>query len=126
MARDDDFDLWLGRIASDRPLRHRLRMAVNRAGGVSRSGAGARSRFTGARIGRGSGIGRLLSTRDRNVGFRARRVVVKARIVRLGPKGLGSAKAHLRYLQRDGTTRGGERGTLYGAEPDTVDGKSFL
>lgn len=120
---DDGFELWLGRIASDRPLRHRLSAGINRAGRNVRTGP---SRFTGARIGRGSGVGRILSTRDRNAGLRSRRAVVKARFVKLGAKGLGQAKAHLNYLQRDGTTRGGERGTLYGAERDTVDGKDFL
>jgi len=54
-----------------------------------------------------------------------RRVVVKARIVRLklGSKG---ADAHLRYLQRDGTDREGERGRLYGREIDAADGKEFV
>jgi type IV secretory pathway VirD2 relaxase len=54
-----------------------------------------------------------------------RRVVVKARIVklRLGSKG---AAAHLRYLQRDGTDREGEKGRLYGAEADAADGRAFL
>ena len=54
-----------------------------------------------------------------------RRVVVKARIVKLklGSKG---ADAHLRYLQRDGTDREGEKGRLYGAETDAADGRSFL
>lgn len=120
---NDDFDLWLGRIGQDRSLGHRLRAGINRAGGASRRG---RSGFTGARLGRGSGIGRLLSSRDRNVGFRSRRVMVKARIVRLGGKGAGAARAHLRYLQRDGTTREGERGALYGPDRDVVDGKAFL
>jgi type IV secretory pathway VirD2 relaxase len=54
-----------------------------------------------------------------------RRVVVKARIVklRLGSKG---ADAHLRYLQRDGTDREGERGRLYGSEIDAADGREFV
>lgn len=56
-------------------------------------------------------------------GLRAR-VVVKARIVKLGGKGMAAA-AHLRYLQRDGTTREGERGALYPGE-DHADGKAFL
>jgi type IV secretory pathway VirD2 relaxase len=51
---------------------------------------------------------------------------VKARIVRLAGKGARAAVAHLRYLQRDGTTRDGERGTLYSAELDAADGKAFL
>lgn len=120
---DDPFDLWLGRIGSDRPSGHRLRAAVNRAGGTVRRSA---RRFTGARIGRGAGIGRLLASRGPS-GLRFhRRVIVKARIVRLGGKGHAAALAHLRYLQRDGTTRTGERGELYGPEADDVDGKAFL
>jgi len=52
-------------------------------------------------------------------------VVVKARIVRL-KRGSKGVDAHLRYLQRDGTTREGERGTLYGPDTDAVDGKEFV
>ncbi|HEY9579891.1 MAG TPA: hypothetical protein VIR65_08515 [Rhizorhapis sp.] len=32
-----------------------------------------------------------------------------------------AAAAHRRYLQRDGTTREGERGSLYGPDADQVD-----
>jgi type IV secretory pathway VirD2 relaxase len=53
-----------------------------------------------------------------------RRVVVKARIVRL-KVGSRAADAHIRYLQRDGTTRDGERGRLYGAETGAADGRAF-
>src|SRR3546814_3339105 len=37
-----------------------------------------------------------------------------------------AARAHLRYIQRDGVTRGGAPGELYSAERDTADGKAFL
>jgi hypothetical protein len=50
---------------------------------------------------------------------------VKARVVRRAGKG-GGAAAHLRYIRRDGTSRDGERGVLYGADTDRVDGKAFL
>src|ERR1700730_2020282 len=36
-----------------------------------------------------------------------------------------AADAHIRYLQRDGTTREGERGRLYGPETDNADGRAF-
>jgi type IV secretory pathway VirD2 relaxase len=121
---DDDFELWLGRIAKDRAFRHSVRKAVNLAGGV-RAAARAR-RFDGSRIGRGAGVGRLLGSSDRFAGFRSRRVVVKARIVKLAGKGAKAAVAHLRYLQRDGTTREGERGSLYSGDHDAADGKAFL
>jgi type IV secretory pathway VirD2 relaxase len=53
-----------------------------------------------------------------------RRVVVKARIARV-KLGSRATDAHIRYLQRDGTTRDGERGRLYAAETDAADGDTF-
>jgi type IV secretory pathway VirD2 relaxase len=123
---DDDFELWLGRIAKDRPFRHQVRKALNRAGGAMRSSGKRARRFDGSRIGRGSGTGRILGASNRQSGPRSRRVVIKARIVRLAGSGAKAAVAHLRYLQRDGTTREGERGTLYSADLDQADGKTFL
>jgi type IV secretory pathway VirD2 relaxase len=122
---DDDFELWLGRVAKDRPFRHQVRKALNLTGRTKRFSA-RRARFDGSRIGRGSGAGRILGSSNRHTGPRSRRVVVKARILRLASSGAKAAVAHLRYLQRDGTTREGERGTLYSAELDSGDGKSFL
>jgi len=58
---------------------------------------------------------------------RARRVMVKARVVKLaGVKAAGAAAVHLRYLQRDGVTREGEHGRFYSTFSDDVDGKAFL
>ena len=37
-----------------------------------------------------------------------------------------AARAHLRYLQRDGVTREGQPGELYDAASDEADGKAFL
>jgi type IV secretory pathway VirD2 relaxase len=64
-------------------------------------------------------------------------VVVKARIVKLnpqrgssGPKMRGTASkgadAHLRYLERDGVTRDGEKGRAYSAFETEADGKAFI
>jgi type IV secretory pathway VirD2 relaxase len=119
MAQDDGFELWLGRIGQDRPLRKQLSAARARSGHGKRRHRG----FTGVRIGRGGRAGAALKWRD--LAF-TRRVVVRARIVKLGTKGLGAARAHLRYLERDGTTREGGRGTLYGPAENEVDGKAFL
>jgi type IV secretory pathway VirD2 relaxase len=83
-------------------------------------------RFDGSRIGRGASIGRLLSSRDRFAGARARRAMVKVRLVRMAGNGLGAARAHLRYIQRDGVTREGNPGELYGRDIDAADGKAFL
>jgi type IV secretory pathway VirD2 relaxase len=64
--------------------------------------------------------------------------VVKARVVRFAGKGkggrgpkrrgvsAGAADAHLRYLERDGVTRDGEKGRAYSALEGEADGKAFL
>lgn len=49
--------------------------------------------------------------------------IVKTRIVRMG--GRGSLASHLSYLQRDGVTRDGERGKLFGSEPQEIDPLDF-
>jgi type IV secretory pathway VirD2 relaxase len=84
------------------------------------------SRFDGSRIGRGASLGRLLSSRDRLAGFRGRRAVVKASLIRLQGKAGQIARAHMRYIQRDGVTRDGLPGELYGPETDRADGDNFL
>jgi type IV secretory pathway VirD2 relaxase len=80
-----------------------------------------------SRIGRGQAAADRLkrAAEGRGPGTRLRRVIVKARIVKL-KVGSKRADAHLRYLQRDGTTRDGTRGTLYGPDTDTVEGRDFL
>jgi type IV secretory pathway VirD2 relaxase len=101
----------------------RLLAAGIAAAGGARAG---RNAFDGSRIGRGSAAGRLLASRGRNDRFAARRVIVKTRLVRLGGKGLDAARAHLKYVRRDGVTRDGDPGQLYGPEVDIADGKNFL
>jgi type IV secretory pathway VirD2 relaxase len=78
--------------------------------------------------------------RDSNGRFRSRRVAVKARIVKLNAQGRKRAlhgperakaaskavDAHLRYLQRDGVNRDGEKGKAYSASEDDADGKAFV
>ena len=129
MFDDDDFKPKLGKIRSrgskgGRKFLHQVLAASN----LARGGAGGtrKSRFTGSRIGRGAGVGHVLANRDRYATFRHRRVIVKSRIVKLAGKGMNGARAHLRYIQRDGVTREGEAGELYDAEQDRVDGKAFL
>jgi type IV secretory pathway VirD2 relaxase len=68
----------------------------------------------------------VLASRDCYAAFRARRVVVKTRIIKMAGKGLGAARLHLRYIQRDGVTREGTPGELYDARRDRADGKAFL
>lgn len=52
--------------------------------------------------------------------------MIKTRIARLQGRGIGAARAHIKYLQRDGVTREDEPGKLYDAAAEDVDGKKFL
>ncbi|MBU6473963.1 MAG: DUF3363 domain-containing protein, partial [Alphaproteobacteria bacterium] len=130
MTYDDDFEPKLGKIRSRGSKRgarylHQVLRAAALAGGIHRSG-GSAHRFNGSRIGRGAGVGRVLSSRDRYAAYRQRRVIIKSRIVKLAGNGMKGAGAHLRYIQRDGVTREGEPGQLYSADQDRADGKAFL
>jgi hypothetical protein len=157
MANEDDqFRIRPGRVrdrASGRTTRAvrprpktflaEVHQAVRRAGGdPNRLGtAGKGSGRFNAR-GRGASAaaglkGRSAWSRDASgVRTRARRVTVKARIVKLNPqrgatrgRRFASAKAvdaHLRYLERDGVNRDSEKGLVYSAERDVEDGRAFL
>lgn len=128
---DDKFTPRLGRIrsiggASAKRYLGKVYAAMEKA----RPGAFAKrtkGRFTGNRIGRGAGLGAAFAYKQHPFAkFRSRRVTVKIRSVRLGGKGLAKARAHLRYIQRDGADKDGAPGKLYGPEKDVVDGKAFL
>ncbi|WP_316167611.1 MULTISPECIES: relaxase/mobilization nuclease RlxS [unclassified Bradyrhizobium] len=121
---DDEFDVRLGRIGNRKARRatsylRRVRQEAQKTGVSSRRA----SSFTGGRIGRGHAHGATLAGRQRLVG--RRRVVVKARIVRIKAGDTGAARAHLRYIQRDGVTRDGQPGELYDARNDRADGSAF-
>lgn len=129
MSDEEDFTPHLGKMRSrggGKRARRYLSTVVVAAVRSAEKGAIRSRRFDGSRIGRGASMGRLLSSRDRHAAFRARRAVVKTRLVRLGGKGQSAARAHLRYIQRDGATREGAPGELYSAEHDRADGKAFL
>ncbi len=130
MADENEFEPRLGRMRSiggkrARKYLGRVLAAANLPGRAQLPIGGRGPAFGGSRIGRGAGVGRVLASRSGHAAFGARRVIVKASIVKLAGKGGGAAVAHLRYLQRDGTMRGGEPGQLYGREEDAVDGKAF-
>src|SRR4051812_4217516 len=125
---EEQFEPRLGTMRASPSRRGRkylyaVLVACARAGGPKRSGV---RRLDGSRIARGSATARLLASRDRYAGFRARRAIVKTRLVRLGGKGIAAARAHLRYVQRDGVTSEGEPGKLYSWREEDVDGKAFL
>jgi type IV secretory pathway VirD2 relaxase len=122
----DSFTPKLGRIGWKHGTR--LDRYINQVMRAARSAGyqsgGKRSAFTGQRLGRGSAFGTLAAT-----GFYPggqRRVIVKARIAKLKVGDLGAARAHFRYIQRDGVTPQGEPGQLYGPETDEANGTTFL
>jgi len=130
MADENEFEPRLGRMRSaggkrTRKYLGRVLAAANLARGGAAMFGGGRTAFTGNRIGRGAGVGRMLASRGSHGAYGSRRVIIKTSIVKLAGKGAAGAAAHPRYLQRDGTTRDGERGQLYGPEDDAVDGKAF-
>ena len=130
MATDgeDRFKPKLGKIRSrgDRKAKTYLQRVLH-AASLSGPGFGCMgaSAFSGSRIGRGGGWGTGAAMRRGRISGR-RRVIVKTRIVKLQGQGIGAAKAHLKYIQRDGVTREGEPGQLYDATSDEANGKEFL
>ena len=137
----------------DLPFLQQVKAAVRKAGGnPNRIGRGSGS--TGSRKGEGGGRfnahGRGAKvvasfpkdgggwSRDGNgARFRSRRVVVKVRVVKLNPRrgsrGLKMrgtvskvADAHLRYLERDGVMRDGEKGRACSAIENEADGRTFI
>ena len=95
---------------------------------------------------RGSGDGGWRREGD-GIAFRSRRVIVKARVVKLnaqrgasfakaGVTKFGSTKmrfavgksvdAHMRYLERDGVTQDGDRGQAYSSFENDADGQAFV
>jgi type IV secretory pathway VirD2 relaxase len=119
-----------------------IQQAIRRAGGdPSRlNGVGKGSGRFNAR-GRGATVAATLKQRSAwrkrgGVRTRSRRVTVKGRVVKLNPqRGAASARqfvsakavdAHLRYLQRDGVTKDGQKGQVYSASRDIEDGRAFI
>lgn len=121
---DDEFEVKFGRIGNREAKRatsylRRVRQEAEKAApGLRRA-----SSFTGGRTGRGHAQGVMLAGRGRLAG--RRRVVIKARIVRIKAGDAGAVRAHLRYVQRDGVTLQGEPGELYDAGNDCADAKAF-
>lgn len=126
MSDDDELVPKLGKSRSGppatRPFARQIAASLSRSGG--RGSKGGAKRFTGARTGRGTAAGRVLSARRGH--SRIRRAIVKTRLIRLDRQGKGAARAHLRYLEREGTARDGSPGKLYDAGSDAADGRTFL
>ncbi len=138
------------------PFLKQVQVAVRKAGGdPNRIGrepglGGGRERGLSGRFnarGRGAKVVPLFLREGHDGGwqqdssgrFRSRRVAVKARIIKLNLQGKkqqhGAARvkaasksvdAHLRYLERDGVDRDGQRGKAYSALENEADGKAFV
>ena len=127
--RDGDEDRFRPRSAPprDRASARTPRFISRVLGAASKPGRTvgrtlAPPRGQGSRLGRGHVASRFASG---HLGPQARRVIIKARLVVLKQAGVRSTQKHLRYIERDGVTRDGGRGQLYGAETDLADGKAF-
>ena len=124
MTGEDDFRIRPGRIRSRgsqraRPAIAQALAAARKAGGI----ASSRGRSSGSGLST-FGRGRMASLRaTHRLGSRHRGAMIKARVVRHG--GRSSLAAHLNYLQRDGVTRDGEKGVLFGADADDIDRNAF-
>lgn len=137
-----------GRIRSDTPKAGKAKSFLTQAKKLARQKSNAHARYSrspgsgpagksgkassgaggpGIKRGRGASFvrARSLSGGWRHSTTGMRRVVVKTRYVQQAGKN-GKAAAHLRYIQRDGTSRDGERGQLYSANDDRADGEAFL
>ena len=126
-VRDDDIRIRPGR--SRDAGRGTGRRAQSLAAQVRR--AAAKAGHTARRPARGGGTGRHGRGRVARLKARlpanARRVVIKARIVR--HKGVRFRAAplarHLSYLQREGVTRDGRDASMFDARSDAADGGAF-
>ena len=155
---DNDSDRFRIRLARQRsrsspdhpralPFLRQVEIAVRKQGGnPNRIGGPRAGKRSGRYNARGRGAKLLASfpadggwRRDGSaIRYRSRRVVVKARVVKLpgrtnaggrGRKFVTSIKgvaAHLRYLERDGVATDGEKGKVYSAVEDEADGKAFI
>jgi type IV secretory pathway VirD2 relaxase len=123
--RDNDLRIRPGRIRSTRvqrtrPIINQVLAATRKAGGhVTRKGTISSS--SNSRFGRGK-VASVVAMRG--VSHRSRNVIIKARVVRQG-RTRGALAAHVNYLQRDGVTRDGEKGRLFGAEGEEIDRDVF-
>jgi type IV secretory pathway VirD2 relaxase len=119
-----------------------IQQAIRRAGGnPSRLNGTAKGSGRFNARGRGTAVAAALKnrspwSRDGGIRTRSRRVAVKGRVVKLNPQ-RGAARgrqfvsakavdAHLRYLERDGVTRDGDKGQVYSADRDAEDGRAFV
>jgi type IV secretory pathway VirD2 relaxase len=92
---------------------------------VSKAGAKRSSKNAG-RPANTFGRGRVAATiAGQRLGANARRVIIKSRFVVLQRASPNSVAVHLRYIERDGVTRDGQKGQAYGHDTDAADMRAF-
>ena len=106
-TRDDKLAAFRARIGRADRARERVATTPLRVARlVHRGHGGLRARTSS----------RFASTASFGPRERARRVVVKAHVQKLGGRGAQAAARHLRYIERDGVEKDGSPGVLYGPE----------
>lgn len=121
----DEFKPKLGRIrdtASNAQLRTNTQV-LKESGRAGARAVRQRDHITSEMPKRGMGAG--VRAAAGLIAPGSRRVIVKARYTRIAARDMGAARAHLKYIQRDGVTQEGEAGRLYDAQRDDVDGAAF-
>ena len=103
-----------------------LSVAARAGPGFSARTGHVQRRGMSSSFGRGVSTVRAMANRRSFSSHRNRRVIVKARIAKLAGKGMGTARAHVRYIQRHGVGKDGEKGKLYNGVSDDVDGEAFV
>jgi type IV secretory pathway VirD2 relaxase len=104
------------------PFAKRVLAQASRAGPAPRSGALQSPSRKGARLGRGHVASKFAG---QSLTSRARRAVIKSRLVVFEGRGRQSTQDHEDYLEREEVDRNGGRGQLYGAITDHADGDAF-
>lgn len=124
---DDEIRIRPGRIGHGRGRGTKgfvgqVLQAAKKAGHTGRGFGPRRSTGAGSRFGRGRAASLARGLRSAR-----RRVVVKARIVRhAGPKFRAAPLArHIRYLEREGVTKGGDSAHMFDAGSEMADAPAF-
>ena len=122
----DDFNPKLGRIRDARRARAQRHAALvfRQAGKHGARALRHRGHISPATPKRGMGAG--LRAAAGLIAPGSRRVIVKARYTRIVAGDRGAAQAHVKYIVRDGVTREGAAGRLYGPTSDLGDADAFL
>ena len=122
----DDFDRKLGRVREARRSRAERHAAIvfRQAGKRGVRAVRRKGHIASAMPKRGMGSG--VRAAAGLVAPGSRRVIVKARYTRIVRGDLGAARAHLKYIVRDGVSREGEPGRPYDSDSDAAEPAAFL